>query len=128
MSDHGRIIPLTPEPHQRERHIEVFAGYADPGEDVSREVESRLTGIRERSREDSVEVRSRSAAVVSKQRAERVVVRYYDTKLDRWSMEDFIEIFRNGVAYSLYLRTAESSYPRDRTIFDELVRSFVFRR
>jgi len=57
--------------------------------------------------------------------AQRVVVRYYDETLKAWVVEDFIEALRNGVEYSLDLRTKEMSYEPDRRVFDSVVESFI---
>ena len=127
MTDHGRIIPLTPAPYEHQRNIEVFAGYATRDHPaVALQVEEKLKQIREMSRENSVEVRTRSRINLDGARAQRVVVHYYDKKLNRWSVEDFIEALRKGIEYSLYLRTKEASYPQDRVVFERLVSSFSF--
>jgi hypothetical protein len=127
MSDHGRIIPLTPEPFEPERHIEAYAGYAIEPEEptVAMEANNRIDAIRARSRGNRVEVRTRAQIKLAGLEAERVVVRYYDNKLKGWFIEDFIEALRNGVQYSLYLRTNDRSYGRDRAVFESVVRSFV---
>ena len=112
MTDHGRIIPLTPAPYEPQRHIEVFAGYATRNHPaVARQVKEKLRQIREISRENSVEVRTHSGINLGGARAQRVVVRYYDRKLTGWFVEDFIEALRNGIEYSLYLRTKEALVP-----------------
>jgi hypothetical protein len=127
MSDHGRIIPLTPEPHERDRHIEAYAGYAVDldAPTVAFEVNKRLEYIRQRSRTHSLKIRSRSSLVLASLPAQRVVVRYYDETLKAWVVEDFIEALRNGVEYSLDLRTKEMSYEPDRRVFDSVVESFI---
>ena len=127
MQDHGRIIPLTPEPYEAERHIEA---YADNGADldnwtVAEAVKTSLRRIQERSRENSLRIRMRSGITISGLKGERVVVRYYDTKLKSWMVEDFIELLRTSVHYSLYLRTPERVYEHDRGIFDTLIASFA---
>ena len=50
MSDHGRIIPLTPEPYEPERHIEVYAGSAADLDEptLALEVARRLGSIQQR--------------------------------------------------------------------------------
>jgi hypothetical protein len=76
MSDHGRIIPLSRNRHEPERHIEVYAGFAADLDEptVGLEVEKRLGWIRERSRR-GIELRSRSAVALAGVEAERAVVR-----------------------------------------------------
>jgi hypothetical protein len=127
MQDHGRIIPLSPEPYKPERHIEA---YADTGTDldnptVTEAVKSSLRWIQERNREKSVQIRRRFSITVGGLKGERVVVRYYDSKLSNWMIEDFIELLRSGVHYFLYLRTPQKTYEHDRAIFDNVVASFA---
>ena len=131
MSDHGRIIPLSAEPFEPERHIEVYAGYAaDLDEpDVKAEADKRLRWIGERGREGSVSMLNQSGTTLSGLRAKRVAVRYFDTKLNQWMVEDFIEALRNGdVEYSIYLRTSEKNYGNDRSVFESLVATFKLRK
>lgn len=127
MQDHGRIIPLTPEPSKPERYIEA---YADNGADldeptVAEAVKGHLRLIRERSREKRMQVRKRIGITLAGLKGERAVVRYYDAKLQAWMMEDFVELMRGGVEYSLYLRTPEKTYEHDRGAFDTVVASFA---
>jgi hypothetical protein len=84
-----------------------------------------LRGIRERSREKSVQIRKRTGITLASLKGERAVVRYYDAKLQAWMMEDFVELLRGGVEYSLYLRTPEETYEHDRGVFDTVVASFA---
>jgi hypothetical protein len=51
-----------------------------------------------------------------------------DRKLKHWSVENFIEMLRNDVEYSLRLRTRDASYERGRPVFEGVVNSFVFTR
>src|SRR6266853_6397373 len=61
MSDHGLVIPLTLTPDETERHIEVYATHGPTDETtLATKVEARLVGIRERSRQRSLEIRNRS--------------------------------------------------------------------
>jgi hypothetical protein len=127
MQDHGRTIPLTPDPSEPERFIEA---YADNGADldeptVAEAVKSHLRGIQERSREKSVQIRKRTGITLASLKGERAAVRYYDAKLQAWMMEDFVELLRGGVEYSLYLRTPEETYEHDRGVFDTVVASFA---
>ena len=131
MSDHGRIIPLTAEPYEPERHIEVFASYgADLDElTVKQAVDKRLERIRKRSREGSVSVLKQSTITLAGLRSQRVLVRYYDEKLNQMMVEDFVEaIRRRSVQYSLYLRTTEKAYTHDRSVFDNVIATFTLRR
>jgi hypothetical protein len=125
MTDHGRIIPLN-ESSQGERHVEIFAGYAVPDKPtVTGEVHSRLRWIKERSREGIVDVTKRTHVTVAGLRGQRAVVRYFDKTSKLWFIEDFIELLKDGVSYSLYLRTPETEYKHDRPIFDQIVATFV---
>jgi hypothetical protein len=126
MQDHGRIIPLT-QPSEPERYVEAYANNgADLDEPtVAEAVKSHLRGIRERSREKSVQIRKRSDITLANLRGQRALVRYYDAKLQVWMMEDFVELLRGGVEYSLYLRTPEETYELDRAVFDTVVASFA---
>jgi len=130
MSDHGRIIPLTPEPYEPERHIEVFAGYAAGLDEptIALEVANRLGHIRQRGKGKDVSILRRSKTLLAGIEAERVVVRYYDDESSIWRIEDFIEALQGGVEYSLYIRTGEKSYAQDRPIFEAGVRSFTLTR
>ena len=129
MSDHGRIIPLTPEPYEPERHIEVFAGYAvDPDEPTITLVAKRLGHIRRQDKGKDVAILRRSKILLAGIEAERVVVRYYDDESRVWRIEDFIEALQGEVEYSLYIRTGQKSYAQDRPIFDAVVRSFTLTR
>ena len=127
MSDHGRIIPLGAEPYEPERHIEVYAGYAADLDDatVQQEVKKTVGWIHQRSRAGSVTVLKQSNVLLSGLRARRVVVRYFDEKLDTWMIEDFVEALRHrGIEYSVYLRTREQQYRRDLPVFDSVINSF----
>lgn len=128
MSDHGRIIPLTKEPYAPQRHIEIFAGYPAEAEDatVTQQVEEHLSWIRERSADNTMTILHHSRMKLAGVPAERVVVRYYDQSLQRWWREDRVESLRNGVAYMLYLRTSEETYPQDRSVFQAVLTSFAF--
>ncbi|HXP46282.1 MAG TPA: hypothetical protein VN810_03335 [Terriglobales bacterium] len=131
MSDHGRIIPLTAEPYEPERHIEVYAGYAADLDEptVEQEVDKRLGWIRESSREGSVRVLRQSSTTLAGLKSQRVVVRYYDKKLNQLMVEDFVEALRRGdVEYSLYLRTSENAYDHDRKVFDNVIGTFTLRK
>jgi hypothetical protein len=131
MSDHGRIVPLTAEPREPERYIEVYAGYAADLDKptVKQEVDKRLEWIHERSREGSVGVLRQSRTSLAGLKGQRVAVRYYDGKLKQWMIEDFVEALRKGdVEYYLYLRTNESSYEHDRIIFDDIVGTFTLHK
>lgn len=131
MSDHGRIIPLSSGNAKLERYIEIYAGYAAELDEpsVKAEVEEHAKWIKERSREGSVSVLKQSTMLLARLNAERVVVRYYDKKLDSWMIEDFVETLRWGdVEYSVYLRTTDQEYEHDRQILERLLGSFALRR
>ena len=128
MPDHGRIIPLGGEPYEPGRHMEAYAGYAAHLDKptLAGLVDSHLQGVREWQGTEKMDVRERSKIALAGLHGERVVVRYYNIKLKRWMMEDFIEILRWGdVEYSLYLRTREDAYIQDRAIFDAMVATFT---
>jgi hypothetical protein len=127
MQDHGRIIPLSAEPYEPDRHIEAYAGNTAHLDNptIAEAVRSELGSIRENSRKNSVQIRKRFPITLSGLKGERVVVRYYDVERKRWMMEDFIELVRGGVEYSLHLRTPEGTYEHDRGIFDSLVATFA---
>ena len=127
MSDHGRIIPLSAEPHEPEHHIEVYAGYAVDLDDptVQQEVDKHLDWIRERSRENSVTVLSQSNLRLGGLMARRAVVRYFDKKMNAWMIEDVVEALRRrDIEYSVYLRTREDAYKQDVHVFESVVNSF----
>jgi hypothetical protein len=131
MSDHGRIIPLSAEPYEPERHIEVYAAYAADLDDptVQQEVNKRLDWIRERSRADSVAVLKQSNLLLAGLKARRVVVRYFDKQLNTWMIEDLVEALRGrDIEYSVYLRTREEVYKEDLRVFDSVVDSFRLRK
>jgi len=130
MSDHGRIIPLSHEPYEDERHIEVFASHGAELEEptVSQAVTQNLRRVRERARRHSLIVRKRLGVTVDHVRGERVVVRYYDKSMKAWLVEDFIELLKDGDRYSLYLRTPRRKYEHDRHIFEAMVASFAFEK
>jgi len=131
MSDHGRTIPLSIEPNESERHIEVYAGYAAELDEptVKAEVDEHLQWIGERSREGSVSVLKQSAMTLAGLKAQRVVVRYYDKNLNQWMVEDFVETLRWGdVEYLVSLRTHDQEYERDRKILEEVLDSFALRK
>jgi len=67
MSDHGRIIPLTAEPYELERHVEVFAWYAVDLDEptLAAEVAKYLADLRQRGRGNRVEIRGRSRMVLA---------------------------------------------------------------
>jgi hypothetical protein len=128
MPDHGRIIPLGHEPYEPERHMEAYAGYAAylDKPTLAGLVNGQMQDIRKRSGKDKTDVRERSKIVLGGLHGERVVVRYYDTELKRSMVEDFVEMLRWGdVEYSLYLRTRQDTYTRDRVIFDAMIASFA---
>jgi hypothetical protein len=131
MSDHGRMIPLSTEPYEPDRHIEVYAGYAADLDEptVKAEADKRLRWISKRSREGSVSVLNESAATLAGLKARRVAVRYYDKELNQWMVEDFVEALRKrDVEYSVYLRTSEKAYEHDRRTFEGVLASFTLRK
>ena len=127
MTDHGRIMPLSSEPYQADRHIEVYAGFtADPDSaTVTGEMAADLRWIRKRSRRDSVTVRQRSNMNLAGLKGQRMVARYYDLNLKNWLIEDVIKLLRDDVEYSLYLRTPEQTYAHDRKVFETVLASFA---
>jgi len=128
MQDHGRIIPLTPEPYEPERHMEVNAGFAlEPDETLSAEVSQILAGIR-RNSGGRFELRGRTKLLLDGVTAERVIVKYYETKTKKWEIEDLVEALQGGIEYTLYLKTPANSYEHDRAAFDSFVQSFKFSR
>ena len=132
MSDHGRIIPLSHEPYEPERHIEIYAGSAIEDEDLSElsvtgTVDRHLDSIREGSREHQIEVRKRTKLLLAGLSAERAISRYYDLKLKMWMIEDSIVCLRSGIEYHLYLRTYEEKYDQDRAVLERLVASFTLK-
>lgn len=130
MSDHGRIIPLSHEPYEDERHIEAYASHGAELDEptVAQAVTQRLTWIRKRGRRHSLTVRKRLGVTVAGRRGERVVVSYYDKRTRAWLVEDFIELLKDGDEYSLYLRTPRTDYEHDRHIFEVVVASFAFEK
>jgi hypothetical protein len=125
MQDHGRIIPLSDERDGPDRLMEAYAGNLD-NSTLVQAVKSELGSIRESGRKNSFHIRKRFPIQLSGRKGERVVVRYFDGKANQWMIEDFVELLRGGVEYSLYLRTPEGTYEHDRRIFDTLIASFVF--
>jgi hypothetical protein len=103
MSDHGRIIPLTQEPYEAERHIEVYAAYAVEVDEptLALEVANRLAYIRQLSNGGKAEVHHRFKTRLGGIDAERVVMRYYDGESKKRRIEDFVEALRANVEYSL---------------------------
>lgn len=125
MSDHGRIIPLTQEPYEPERHIEAYAGYVtELDESVAEVAQDDVNRIAKRSRPQSVQVLSRTDTKIAGLKGKRVVVRYFDLKQDKWFIEDFVELRRQDVEYNLYVRTPEKSYSQDLAIFNTMLKSF----
>ena len=125
MSDHGRIIQLTQEPYEPERHIEAFAGYVtELVESVAEVAQDDVNRIAKRSRPQSVQVLSRTDTKIAGLKGKRVVVRYFDLKQDKWFIEDFVELRRQDVEYNLYVRTPEKSYSQDLAIFNTMLKSF----
>jgi hypothetical protein len=129
MNDHGRIIPLSAEPYEPERHIEVFAGHGGDfdGATVAQAIAQHLRWTRKRALRHRLIVRKRLGVTVDGVRGERVIVRYYDKRLKNWFLEDLVELFKDGDEFSLYLRTPRTSYKHDKAIFDAVVASFVFK-
>jgi hypothetical protein len=126
MSDHGRIVPLTPEPYEPERHVEVYAGYAmDPDDSTAlSNAQARVAGLRQKGRKHSVSVRGPFKIALDGVDARRARVRYYDENLRRWTIEEFVEAVKDGVEYSLYLRTSDVGYRRNRIFFYQVLNSF----
>lgn len=129
MSDHGRIIPLTAEPYEPERHIEVYAGYTlEPDATIQDEVNDRIKAIRKAAARGSVTIRRRSKLTIAGLAAERAVVHYYDPTLKKTMIEDFIETRYANASYSLYLRTPAKAYTADAKIFEAVTESFTVER
>jgi hypothetical protein len=130
MSDHGRIIPLSHEPYENERHIEVYASHGAELDEptVAQAVTQNIRRISERARSNSLNIRKRSGITLAGVRGERVVVRYYDKRVKAWLVEDFIELLKDGDKYSLYLRTSRKNFEHDRRIFEAVVASFAFEK
>jgi hypothetical protein len=126
MSDHGRTIPLGENPSKSSRFIEAFAATnAEPDTTLAMEINNHLEWIKRRSLGRRIIIRSRSKIVVGRRAGQRAVARYFDKNEKSWFIEDFIEVHRQGVEYSLYLRTLESNYKKDLKIFNEVVASFA---
>ena len=131
MSDHGRIIPLSAEPFERERHIEVYAGNATHLDEptVQQKVDKNLDSIRERSRVDSVTVLKQSNLLLAGLKARRMVIRYFDSRLNTWMIEDFVGALRGGeIEYSVYLRTREEVYKEDVPVLDSVINRFRLKK
>ncbi len=128
MSDHGRIIPLSSEPYEPERHIEIYASHgADLDEpSVAEGVAHWLGYLKKQSVAHTMLVRRRSDVTIDRVQGQRVVVRYRDKRLRQWFVEDLVELLKNGDEFTLYLRTPAKSYEHDKRIFDRVVASFAF--
>ncbi len=70
-------------------------------------------------------VGKRSTITIVGLKGQRVVVRYYDKKIKKWIIEDFIELLRGDLEYSLDLETGEDAYRHDRLVFNAIVASFA---
>jgi hypothetical protein len=124
MSDHGRIIPLSTERDGPERHIEAYAGFAiEPT--LRQETNQHLRSIQQRSRAHGLGVRKRSNTRIAGLNGERMLMRYYDLELKSWRVEEFIELRRDDVEYSLCLDTTQQAYEQDRIVFNAVVASFA---
>jgi hypothetical protein len=126
MQDHGRTIPLTAEPHEPSRLIEIYAGYASHLDDptLAHVVSFELRSMRHE-HPKTLEIRKRATVILAGLKGERVVVRYYDAKLKRWQREELVALVQGDVEYLLYLLTPDSSYVHDRKVFEAVVASFV---
>jgi len=130
MSDHGRIIPLSHQPYEHERHIEVFASHGGDLDEstLAQAMAQHLKWIRKRAQGGNFIVRKRLGVTVDRVRGERAVLRYYDKRMKAWLVEDFIELLKDGDEYSLYLRTPRKNYKHDRQIFNGLIGSLTFEK
>ena len=93
MSDHGRIIPLTDEPYEPERRIEVYAGYAAYLDEstVKGEVDTLAYRVSTKeARRVLLAFVKQSATTLAGLKAQQVGVRYHDRKLNPWMVEDFL--------------------------------------
>jgi hypothetical protein len=127
MSDHGPIIPLTPAPHEPERHIEISAGYATDDETtVAESLDNRLKWTGRASDKGTTEIRKRTTIQLAGSKGQRIAVRYHDAELNTWIIEDIVVLLRNGVEYSLALRTHEQNHQHDRPIFEHTLATFAF--
>jgi hypothetical protein len=128
MSDHGRIVPLSHKPYEKERHMEVYASHGAELDNptVAAAVAENLSSIRKRSRRHTLMIRRRKRVSVAGTRGQRVLVRYYDKQLGAWLLEDFIKLINNGDEYSIYLRTSVKNYKHYKCILDKIARSFTF--
>jgi hypothetical protein len=134
IGDHGVLIPLSKEPYEPDRHIELDAGYntLELGS-VSEETHENLNSIFERAVKGSVRVLRRSQMSVDGIRGERILVRYRDRKLERDFLEDALSFLRRqgdkggpSIEYSVYLRTPAEHYAEDRQEFERLLTTFHF--
>lgn len=130
MSDHGRIIPLSGEPYEEERHVEAYASHgAELNEPtVTEAVKRDLSSVSERSKPASVRVLKQAKINLAGQPGSRVLVQYYDKKIQRWFLEDFVEVLKDGDRFSLYLRTPRNHYKKDKPIFEAVLTSFKFKK
>lgn len=128
MSDHGRVIPLSAEPYEPERHIEAYASHGAELDEpsVAEGIAHWLGYLKKRSVKGALLVRRRSEITIDGVRGERVVVRYYHRRLKRWFVEDLVELLKGGDEFTLYLHTPRKSYANDRRIFEGVVASFEF--
>jgi aromatic ring hydroxylase len=125
MGDHGRIIPLSKDPHEPARHIEAYTGYnALLFESTEEAAKEHLKWIRDDKENSRVTVSKQLKTTLGGLKAERLVVRYYSKKVRAWIVEDRIDALDGNMEYALYLRTREANYPQDRTVFESVVSSW----
>lgn len=137
MGDHGLVIPLSSEPYERQRHIEIDAGYNSLEQaDIGTVAEERLRRVRDGAAKDTVEVLHRGAVSLGGVGGLRITVRYQDDALQQQMIEDALLFLRTGdrgeaiPAYyvSIYLRTPVRSYQSDRHVFEALIATVRFTR
>jgi hypothetical protein len=135
MGDHGLIIPLSNEPYEPERLIELFGAYnASEHATLVEVAEEELGWNRKHATAGAVTVVRQEKVKLDGVTALHVVVRYKDRELGRDTVEDRIDFFRGlghkppQYLYSFYLRTAALHYAEDRREFEQLMKTVHFRQ
>lgn len=135
MGDHGLVIPLSREPYERQRHIEIFAAYNSlEWTDIGTVADEWLRQVRSRAAKDTVQVLHRAGASLGGVAGLRITVRYQDDALQQQIIEDRMLFLRTrdrdeavpAYEVTIYLRTPARSYQRDRAVFEALLATVRF--
>jgi hypothetical protein len=123
MSDHGRVIPLTPEPYEPDRAVEAYTGWNDAEETPTSAALARRN-IEFNREQGPLRLERLRPFTLDGRAATRLVAHVRPTKLKEPMVSDVIALVDDGVEYILTLWTPEAHYAEDHVVFEAMAASW----